>query len=294
MSNPIVPVLGDLFPFFYYDSGFWLIFFMILFYSTKAFIFTFFPNVVKNISDEQTRTDYFNYYLSLSHHIVVVPLAIYRLMTIDGPEPISSVMISGGEHYNEDTKDFYHCESSAYMTGYLLADLLTYAIPMALQGDFLYLGHHVMALGVSALVPFLTTEVSVYCSRIMLLEMSSIFFALRFIYKASGFETAIIITILEAGFAISFFFCRVVNLTLLVPQVYLGLIADTSSTTEEIRLGWCIIAIFTPLWGLQVWWFTKIIESTQQLGEERDVTKKIKGVIKANEDMVKRKKSRKN
>ena len=257
----VIPVLGDLFPHFYYDSVYWFIFFVVVFYTVKYFVTRYFPDTVKGIEGEQAKADYFSFYLSLAHHCVVVPLAIYRLLTIDSPDVISSIMISGGADYTEHSKLFYHCESSPYMTGYLLADLVTYALPMALKGDFLFLGHHIMSLGVSALVPYLTTEVAVYCSRIMLLEMSSIFFALRFIIQASGVKYPLLITVLEVGFAVSFFFTRVVNLSFLVPQVYSGLVADASSTPEEIRLGYFILALFVPLWALQVWWFTKIVKS---------------------------------
>jgi hypothetical protein len=260
-AEKYIPVLADLFPHFYYDSLFWFVFFLILLYSTKTFISTFFPNVVKNIQDEQTRVDYFNYYLSLSHHIVVVPLACYRLMTIDSPDLISSFMISGGANYEDHTKMFYHCESSAYMTGYLMADLVSYAIPMAMQGNFVFLGHHILALGVSALVPIVTAEVAVYCSRVMLLEMSSIFFALRFLLKNSGFDNSPLIFPLEIGFIVSFFLTRVVNLSVLVPQVYYDLVADAESTASEIKLGWFIIALFAPLLLLQVYWFITIVKT---------------------------------
>lgn len=260
LSDKYVPVLGDLFPHFYYDSLFWMVFFLVLLYSIQAIISNVFPNVVNNMKDEQAKTDYFNYYLSLSHHIVVVPLAVYRLLTIDSTDLISSLMISGGKSYTDETKIFYHCESSAYMTGYLLADLLSHAIPMAFQGNFIYMGHHIMALGVSALVPFLTTEVAVYCSRIMLLETSSIFLALRFLLKTSGFIDSPFIFPLEICFVLSFFFTRVVNISVLIPQVYHGLVADVESTEAEVRLGWYILIIFTPLLVLQVWWFVEIIK----------------------------------
>lgn len=270
----VIPVLGDLFPHFYYDSVYWFIFFVVVFYSVKFFVSYTFPDTVKGIESDQAKADYFSFYLSLAHHLVVVPLAIHRLLTIDSPDVISSIMISGGANYTDHSKLFYHCESSPYMTGYLLADLVTYAVPMALKGDFLFLGHHIMSLGVSALVPYLTTEVAVYCSRIMLLEMSSIFFALRFIIQASGATFPLLITFLEVGFAVSFFFTRVVNLSFLVPQVYFGLVADAASTPSEIRLGYFILVLFVPLWGLQVWWFTKIVRTA--LGWESDDKKKEK------------------
>ena len=260
-----VPVFADMFPHFYYDSLFWLVVFLVVFYTTKAILDTIFPHIIRNISSKEDRVDYYNYYLSLSHHLVVVPLACYRLLTINGAASISTCMLSGGEGYSEHTKAFFHCESSAYMTGYLLADSLTYALPMALKGNYMYLGHHAMALGVSALVPILTAEVAPLCSRIMLLETSSIFFAISFLLKQSGFADHPIILFLEIAFGVSFFFSRIVNLSALVPEVYFGLVADAASTAEEITLGWFILGLFVPLWALQMFWFSKIVAGARSL-----------------------------
>lgn len=252
-------VFSDVFADVYRDMLVWSLFFFVIYLVLPYFL----PRVLSKLYDRippQKRHSVTSYVCSLIHHIVVVPLAINRVLTIHSSEYVSSFMLSHSQPISGTEKALMHCESAPFMTGYLLADFILFAIPEALKGKYEFFFHHLLALGVACLVPHVTIEVAPLCSRVMIMETTSIFFALAYILRNIGYAKSFVVLLLEGLFASSFFFVRVFSMTRLVLDVYYGLIVSNTADESQRTLGMCIVSLFFPVALLQVYWFVLIVK----------------------------------
>jgi hypothetical protein len=205
-----------------------------------------------NMTSDKIRMEYVNYWFSLVNHIVIVILAVIRFVQ----NPAYSFMmttIQGAAAVEEDSLYAYQCESTAYFTGYFISDFIVFVIPMALEGNYAYIFHHLVSIGLGIISPYVPISAAKYCPRIMLIECSSIAFAVRFIYKKSGFSDARIITALSCLFGISFFVVRVYSIFGMILQM-----VDDIKTNPSTLMSFIIFS-FGVLWCMQVWWFFKIL-----------------------------------
>jgi hypothetical protein len=259
MSNRII--FSEVFVDVYRDIFVWSAFFFFVYLILPYLLPRVFSTLYERIPP-QKRNAVTSYLCSLIHHIVVVPVAIHRVMTIENSEFVSSIMLSHSQPLSGHAKAMMHCESAPFMSGYLVADFFLFAIPEALKGKYEFFVHHLLALGVVCIVPYITVEVAPLCSRVMIMEMTSIFFAMAYILRSVGYAKSFVVLLLEGLFASSFFFVRVVSMTRLVLDVYDGLIVNNKTDESQRTLGKCIVALFLPVALLQIYWFVLIVKKT--------------------------------
>ena len=256
--NP-VRTYGDVFPHFYYDLFIWTAFFYMAFYAIQTVIHWVFPRFVANMANDSARRDYVNYWFSLLNHIPVVTLVLIRILY----HPTNTFMATMSDKHayltaqeKDDDQDFYSCESAAYITGYFVSDLFIYVIPMALEGDFTYLFHHGLTIFVGCIVPYIPRSFAKHCTRVVSMEISSILLTVRAIYKHSGFTNKRVIKAMEYGFAGTFFLVRVYSILYMLIELGIDIRMGETHAPFFAKVVFCV---FAALWGLQVWWFQKIL-----------------------------------
>lgn len=217
------------------------------------------------ILSERKRTDFISYGCSFVHHIVVVPMAIYRIATLqlnlsDDVISLFPFATTVYQAVNDQNKSILSCECAPFSFGYLAADTLMYAVPEALAGRYEYLVHHVLGMGLFYVVPLLSSDVAMYCSRVLIMESTSIFFTLAYVLRNTGRANSIFVPIFEIAFAVAFFLVRVLNMVHMMYSVIVILILQNGTHTQEIdtvkkTTGQLIILLFVPILILQLYWF---------------------------------------
>lgn len=187
------------------------------------------------------------YSACLVHHLVVVPWGIYKIS-----QDFHSFQSNGLTPVN----DLFGSNFVPYTFGYIFGDTVFLAVQEAYDGKPAFLIHHML----SFLLLFSVLNAPLFCSRyiphFLLTESSSIFFATAWFLRAGGLErkTSHTLFVFEVLFAITFFFTRVVNLLL----VMIGLCSLPQSWNLSVL---CMVVV--PIYGLQLYWFTKIVLSMQ-------------------------------
>jgi hypothetical protein len=265
---------GEIFPKFGNDSLFWILCFSGLYFSMPHIFAVVFPKHHAALADKK-RSDFNSYVCSSFHHIVVVPMAIYRMYALSCSDcalvyfPFSTTLI---EAVNEQSKALLHCECAPFSVGYMVADTLFYAIPEAYRnGKYEYLLHHVLGLVLFWVVPLVTSDVSHFCGRILIMESTSIFFTLAYMLRNTGHSNSIFVSIFEIAFAVDFFLVRILNFFDIMYNVVMTLIIQDGDVDAEKRTtGWIIFTVFVPIVLLQMYWFAIISKKSF----ERFVVKK--------------------
>lgn len=210
--------------------------------------------------NNKKKLDFNSYICSFIHHIIVVPIAFYRLFSSDFAFSIYSRFIK--ENINENTIKLFHCDAAPFSFGYLLSDTLLYALPEALNGNREYLYHHTLGLCLFILVPYLTPDISVYCGRILIMESTSIFFTLAYLLRNGGYSNSPLVKIFEILFAIDFFFVRVVNGFDLYRYIIRDLVLVQHDSQAKVWLGRSLAVLFIPILAMQVYWMIIIVKKS--------------------------------
>ena len=215
--------------------------------------------------NEKKRFDFNSYLCSFLHHIVVVPISFYRLFFYNFPFSFYSKNILN--NLSIEGIELLHCDAAPFSFGYLLSDTLLYAIPEAYRGNKEYLYHHLLGLCLFFAVPYLTSDLSIFCGRILIMESTSIFFTLAYLLRNSGLSNVFfLIQSLEILFAIDFFLVRVINGFDLYRHIIYDLLLFNHQRNEEnqskLWLGRALSILFIPILAMQVYWMIIIIKKS--------------------------------
>jgi hypothetical protein len=146
----------------------------------------------------------------------------------------------------------------------MVADTLFYAIPEAIDGRREYILHHVLGLLIFVAVPYVTPDISIFCGRMIIMEMTSIFFTTAYLIRNAGYETSIFVSVFEISFAISFFFVRVLNGFDMAYHVARIMIFENVYDDSKATYGKCLVLLFIPILAMQVYWFVIIVQKSTQ------------------------------
>lgn len=252
----------EIFPKYYSDALFWIFCFSGL-YILMPHVFAFlFPKHHAVLPDKK-RADFNSYICSSFHHFVVVPMAIYRMYSLSCSNcdlvyfPFSTTLVQA---VNEQSKALLHCECAPFTVGYIVSDTLFYALPEAYnKGKYEYLIHHILGMMLFWVVPLVTSDVAIFCGRVLIMESTSILFTVAYVLRNTGHANSIFVSIFEIAFAVDFFIVRIVNFFDIMYNIVKTLIIQDGPVDSEKRLtGWILFGVFVPIVLLQVYWFVII------------------------------------
>jgi hypothetical protein len=210
------------------------------------------------------KLDFNSYVCSLVHHLIVVPVALYRLFLLDPTSvPFSIFSRYNLQNITSDNKLFFHCDAAPFSFGYLFSDTVLYALPEALyRGNREYLYHHCLGLCLFLAVPYLSPDISPYCGRILIMESTSIFFTSAYLLRNYGYSHSPLVPLLEFLFALDFFFVRVVNGF----DLYFHILRDLTFVEHEnpmkTTLGIGLGILFLPILAMQIYWMVIIVKKS--------------------------------
>lgn len=206
-------------------------------------------------SDEviKKRSEIPSFTISLAHHLVVVPLAIF-LLCEDWNRDDSAA------HENDYLED--GSVVVAFTFAYFIVDTLLYAVPEAIKGKTEYLYHHFLALLLISAAIFCDNIIGKFYAHILICELSTVLFTAAWFMRLAGYRGSSIVVMLELLFAFTFFLTRIVNMPLVLYSVW----------NHAVSLGVMKYTLI-PIQGMQIYWFVKIV-MTLTSRNKRPVTKK--------------------
>jgi hypothetical protein len=222
---------------------------------------------------DKKKLDFNSYICSFVHHIVVVPIAFYRIFS--NSTDITKIAFSIYSRFNplaisSNSLNLFHCDAAPFSFGYLLSDTLLYAVPEALRGNREYLYHHTLGLCLFLAVPYLTPDIAPYCGRVLIMESTSIFFTTAYLLRNGGYGNSFLVPLLEASFAIDFFLVRVLNGF----DLFYHIIHDVAFVKHEdpIKglLGKGLAILFVPILAMQVYWMVIIVKKSMSRYDGRN------------------------
>jgi len=176
------------------------------------------------------------------HHIVIVPVGVYE--------------IYADFCRTEFNIDYVRTLSMAvslvpFTFGYIFADTLFLAAGEMLKGKFAYAIHHAATFVLYYCLLSAEGPIIRYMPHLFVCEASNIVFEIAFFMRAAGHRDSLAIQIVEALFAITFFFTRIFNLPICIWAV---LKLPGTKKLPSI-LPWTLV----PIVLLQFFWFGKIL-----------------------------------
>lgn len=233
----------EVFPNFFTETLWWTLFFTGFFLVTSKALKTLFPKWQGSLSSKKQK-ELPAYIVCLFHHIVRVPNAWIHVLS-----------------------DFYRIDSEAatmsycvieagvgpFAIGYLTGDLICFAIPEALRGEFEFLIHHVAIIVIVSYSTFQHPYVCRWIPHLLICDTTNLLFNTAWILRTTNLKESFVVKALEIGFAASFLFTRVIHL----PVVFLVVAASPYGD----GMGWCKL-FFLPMVLLQWYWFSKIAVTT--------------------------------
>lgn len=184
-----------------------------------------------------------SYIVSLIHHSVVVPLALYYFHQdyMRGAEGLRTV------NYAAEYGWFV-----PWIFGYFIGDTMMFAVPQALHGKYEYLFHHILGLGLMVSAIYIESPTILkFCPHMLICELSTYFFSVAYLLRLSGHRGSRMVSVFEISFAIFFFLTRIVNLPLIMWGV-------KDVMMSEYMVCWIILVLVL---ALQFFWLYKIIMS---------------------------------
>lgn len=241
-------------PHFYSYSLAWGIAFSALYPMFNVICREMFPKFYAKVPEDK-KAEVVSYLVCLVHHSLVVPAGLYYLY----------------QDFTRDEKALRSVNYAAeyawfvpYIFGYFLADTMSYAVPQALEGNYEFLYHHILGLGLILTVVYIESAVILkLCPHMLVCELSSYLFTLAYLLRLNGYRGTSIVMALELSFALSFFLTRNLNLSLILFSVW----EEMSSSYKAA----CIFFVLVIL--LQFYWLYKIIKS--QLRKKQKSSKKV-------------------
>jgi hypothetical protein len=161
--------------------------------------------------NEQKRREYPTYLSCLVHHFVVVPFAVSHIY-MDTLRTNESQWL----HHNYASTDGYIV---AYTFGYMVADIIFFAISEALKGEFEFLFHHILSLALVVSTLLLPGPTNRFVPHVLLCELSQLFFVTAWFLRLAGCTYEGLILALEVVFVVMFFLTRIINLPIAVLKI---------------------------------------------------------------------------
>jgi hypothetical protein len=201
--------------------------------------------------------EYPAYLACLVHHAVVVPYAVTHIY--------ADIMRENSLSHNYAETEGWVV---AYTFGYMVGDTVFFALWEALRGEFEFLFHHVLSMGLVAAVASLPGPTDRFIPHVMLCELSQLFFVAAWFLRLVKFRNGTIILILEAIFAVMFVLTRNINFLVATIKI-LGTSGHWCSVLSQTYVLFGVEfsgpylnlmrALLFPMNILQFYWFTKIV-----------------------------------
>lgn len=229
-------------PRFWVYSLFWGVAFCAMYPMYNVLCREMFPRFYAKVAVGK-REELVSYLVCLTHHSVVILIALNYLYLdyMRGPDGLRTV------NYAVEYGWFV-----PWICGYFIADTIMYAIPRAFEGNYEFLFHHVLGLGLIVCAVFIKSgAILKLCPHMLICELSSCIFSIAYLLRLHGHRGSSILTVLELSFAVSFMLTRNVNMSLIIWSVRGVMQAEYMS---------CWVIILMVL-ALQFYWLYKIIMS---------------------------------
>ncbi|RYH11058.1 hypothetical protein EON65_39000 [archaeon] len=241
-------------PNLYRDTAIWSVFFTIFMlavpYAFKNLIFTKWFNSL----DARKQVEFPPYFVSMFHHLTMVPIAWYYIY--------QDTLL---EDYSHGTVDYSVFVGMVvpFCTGFIVGDTLCFAIFQALRGVPEYIIHHVLSLWMIFALLSAPGQLSRFFPHMLVCDTTNIFFNIAWLMRLAGYKGNAIVSFVEYMFALSFLLLRAVNLSIVMSIIFLS--------EPGQRMG---ISRFTlpPIVFLQWFWMQKIAWTA--LGLKKPAAKK--------------------
>lgn len=135
------------------DCVLWSVFFTFMYPLITWILHTFFAKGIQHLVHDKKRfKDFVGFLYSLVHHLVVVPWALMAMYAECMKSDEEWALVNYAAEYSF---------LPPYCFGYLMGDLLMYAIPACRKGQYDMLIHHILGLGLIMCACLTTPPVSV-------------------------------------------------------------------------------------------------------------------------------------
>lgn len=228
--------------------SFWAVITIVAHFVFNPLFKTLFPHTWASLPPPKQK-ELSTYVLSTAHHVVVVPLVFYSV--------ISDFLLYSktGQPFEPDHMNGVYSNTGvmAFSIGFFFGDGIAYYIPEAIQGRPVYLFHHVLSIAIVSTTRNFTGVALQSLPQLLSIELSTAFFNIAWLCRclSGGHVPEYVSTFLELSFAITFFILRIVNGTLMIV-----LIRDEVWAASQIFFG-----AYVMLLCLQYFWFYKILLS---------------------------------
>jgi hypothetical protein len=245
--------VGNSFEYIYHWSALWGLIFCLMYPTYPYIIQKLFPTYYKNL-DENKKKDFSSYCVATTHHLVVVPFAIYYLYL--------DILRNDFESSQTNFAELY-CIIVPFVFGYFIADNLMYSVPQFFAGHYDYFLHHLVSIILILGMINVTGNPLRFIPHLMICEVSTLFFNFAWFIRKKDRPKTSFIKFLEYMFAITFFLTRNINMPCM-------LYALRESLFKYPIIG----AVFVPIVFLQYFWLYKIIHGLTKPSVDKTAKKK--------------------
>ena len=224
--------------------------FCVLSFCTSRLVPILLPGYYKALPDKK-KEELAAYVTSTVHHLYVVPCGLHLIYF---------------DLFNTDTAYDYKADMTkfiSFVAGYLIADMIFFALPDAMKGKFITSGHHVLGLFMVYSAFFLNSAIARFIPQLLICELSSLVFNISWLVKTIGpqWSDSGLVIFLEYLFAISFTLTRVLN----IPQIGVGCVLFSEAFELKVFIG----VLMALCYSLQVYWFFAILKALNKKAASR-------------------------
>lgn len=156
-----------------------------------------------NALNEKKKEELPAYLSSMLHHLTVVPMAWYFIY-VDYQATDSNNSVALNEFLRF---------AVPFCVGFILADTIYFAIPIAIRGNFEYIIHHVLVVWMIYVLFTGSGHFFRYFAHIIICDTTNAVFNTAWFLRLTGHKDSSVVAVLEILFAVLFFFLRVINLS---------------------------------------------------------------------------------
>lgn len=221
------------------DTAIWSVFFTLFMLATPVYFKKFHGKWFEGL-DKRKKVEFPPYFVSMFHHLTVVPVAWYYVY-----------LDAQLADYSNGQLDYSWFVGFVVplATGFVVGDTVCFAIFEALHGVPEYIIHHILTLWMIFALLNAPGQLTRYFPHMLICDTTNIFFNTAWLARLAGYRGHPLVTLCEQIFALSFLLIRTVNLALVLTLIFL------SEPGQKMGL-----AKFTlpPIVFLQYYWMSKI------------------------------------
>lgn len=234
------PTMVDIAPDFVVHTAICTAVFVVLMYLVPLILKTVCATWYNSLADKK-KEEVPAYLSSMLHHLTVVPMAwffIYHDFVTAGSNPADLTL--------------FLRFAIPFCTGFIFADTIFFAIPLATRGNMEYIIHHILAVWMIYTLFTGSGHFFRYFPHIIICDTTNAVFNIAWFLRLTGWKDSSVVSGLEILFAVLFFFLRVINLTVVFGIMFFH--------SEGVSFGLGRYA-FPLISAMQFYWAFKIVQA---------------------------------